>query len=247
MKLTQEQIEIFRKKGWLVVEGVFDAAVVEEVARRALMVAENEMEELDVARLVEIDEEGKVTGPRKVEFPFLKDEIFRRLLLTGPLPDVVGQLFEKPAFVMRDQIFMKPPHHGSPKCWHQDNAYFRLEPAHEVLTAWIACDDADEGNGCLRYIDGSHLLGVLPATADPEQEHELIPDPGSFDESANTPACVHKGGVVFHHVNTLHHSGPNVSNRWRRGYASHWCSANVKGDLIREAYFNSEPALYSGC
>jgi phytanoyl-CoA hydroxylase len=246
MKLKPEQLDTFRKKGWLVIEGVFLPAVVEEVAGRALKVAESEMEELDVARLVEVDERGQVAGPRKVEFPFLKDEIFRRLLLSGPLPELVAQLLGKPALVLRDQIFMKPPHHGSPKCWHQDNAYFLLEPADEVLTAWIACDDADEGNGCLRYIDGSHLLGILPATTDPEQEHELIPDPGSFDESANTPACVRKGGVVFHYSNTLHHSGPNQSDRWRRAYASHWCTADVKGDLIREAYFETEPALYAG-
>ena len=95
---------------------------------------------------------------------------------------------------------MKPPEFGSAKPYHQDNAYFLCQPADDVLTAWIALDDVDVDNGCLRYIDGSHRQGILP---------------------------LRRGGVVLHHCQTLHTSHKNQSDRWRRGYATHWGTADV--------------------
>jgi ectoine hydroxylase-related dioxygenase (phytanoyl-CoA dioxygenase family) len=37
-----------------------------------------------------------------------------------------------------------------------------------------------------------------------------------------TPAPVRRGGVSFHHGNTFHQSGPNLSSRWRRACALHY-------------------------
>ena len=98
-----------------------------------------------------------------------------------------------------DQLFFKPPRHGSPKAYHQDNAYFLMHPDDHVITAWIALDDVDEENGCLRYIDGSHLGPILPCSAVPGVPHDLTPDPSLFDIKKESLARVKKGGVVFHH------------------------------------------------
>jgi len=109
--------------------------------------------------------------------------------------------------------------------------YFGVKDSSAVLTAWIALEDADEGNGCLAYIDGSHTAGLVehvctdpasPFNMDAPAE-EVVARGGS---AAWPPtgrkerlAEVKQGGVVFHHGATLHSSGPNPSTRWRRGYA----------------------------
>src|SRR5262245_51840791 len=57
--------------------------------------------------------------------------------------------------------FNKPPgtNHFTPP--HQDNYYFNLKPPN-VATVWMALDPVDAGNGCLRYVAGSHRQGIRP-------------------------------------------------------------------------------------
>jgi hypothetical protein len=38
--------------------------------------------------------------------------------------------------------------------WHQDNAYFGLDP-HDEVTTWTAITKSTRDNGCLRYVPGS--------------------------------------------------------------------------------------------
>src|SRR5581483_3890114 len=57
--------------------------------------------------------------------------------------------------------FNKPPGPESPTPPHQDNYYFNLKPPN-VLTVWLALDQVDAGNGCLRYVPGSHRRGLRP-------------------------------------------------------------------------------------
>src|SRR3954471_22237716 len=64
-------------------------------------------------------------------------------------------LLGEPVEVQEPEWFNKPPgtEHRTPP--HQDNYYFNLKPA-QVLTIWVALDPVDDGNGCLRYVAGSH-------------------------------------------------------------------------------------------
>ena len=53
-----------------------------------------------------------------------------------------------------------------------------------VIAAWIAMDDGDESNGCLRHIEGSHKGSVLPyETPDPDEPYNLLPPPKLIDLS----------------------------------------------------------------
>jgi ectoine hydroxylase-related dioxygenase (phytanoyl-CoA dioxygenase family) len=140
---------------------------------------------------------------------------------------------------MVDQALLKPPRFGSAKPYHQDNYYFRCQPDDEVITAWIALDDVDEQNGCLRYIDGSHRGPILPHDQVPGEDHNYVPPTDLIDLSNESLAVARKGAVVFHHSRALHTSHRNESDRWRRGWATHWVTANVTSDTetLTRAYF----------
>ncbi len=168
--------------------------------------------------------------PRKIESPCRKDPAFGALARDERLVSLIRQLLGQEPLFCRDQAFMKPPRFGSAKPYHQDNFYFRCTPADGVITAWIALDDVDEENGCLRYIDGSHRKGILPHTPIPGEPHNLAVADALIDQSRESLAIVGKGGVVFHHGETLHTSHRNQSPRWRRAYATHWVTANVTSD-----------------
>lgn len=247
MLLSPEQREHYWAKGWVVVEGVIEPATVERVAQRALEIARGQISAASNSYQADRSEDGQVIEPRKLDHPFDTDQTLGRPLLESPLPDLIRQLIGVQPLFYSDQIFFKPPRHGSVKHYHQDNAYFRLVPADHGITGWVALDDVDEANGCLRYIDGSHLGPILEAKPVPGQEHDLMPDPALIDLSKESLAPVRKGGVVFHHSMVLHGSAANTSERWRRGYATHWVAADVTSDtgLLASGYHH-RPELFAG-
>jgi phytanoyl-CoA hydroxylase len=229
-------------KGWVVVEEVFSAEQVERIGALALTYADKEPNKARPGYNMDISPDGAQQAPRKVDHPFLKDQEFRRFILNERLIQIIEFLIGKKPLLFGDQLFMKPPRYGSAKPYHQDNFYFRCHPDDEVITSWIALDDVDAANGCLRYIDGSHLGPILPHDAVPGQDYNRRPPEELLDLSKESLALVKKGGVVFHHSKTLHTSHRNESERWRRGYAAHWVTANVTSekDTLDKAYFQRE-------
>jgi ectoine hydroxylase-related dioxygenase (phytanoyl-CoA dioxygenase family) len=238
MKMSQAARDHYWEQGWTVVEGVYSHREVEDLAQVALEVAEQDLAADQSSFTADSSPEGQL-APRKIAFPFTKHPAFRAFALDPRLRGLVESLLGQPALLAVDQIFMKPPRFGSAKPYHQDNFYFRLNPADQALTAWIALDEVDEHNGCLRYIAGSHKGPILPHTAVPGEPYNLVPDPALIDLSREVPAPVGKGGVIFHHSVVLHTSHRNESERWRRGYATHWVTPQVTSEntTLDKAYY----------
>ncbi len=147
--LTQEQVEQFRRHGYLRVEGAC-AANLEEY-RKAVEEHASRPDPLVAVRF------GKNGEPIHCKIPQLaeRDVLFRRLAqgprLVSAVEDLIG-----PAVIFRDVVIAKPPRAGTIVRYHQDAAYWDVNPADRVLSAWIALDDAPEEAGCLRVLPGSH-------------------------------------------------------------------------------------------
>jgi len=238
MKISQAARHHYWEKGWAVVEGVFSPQETEDLAQVALKVAEEDLAADQSSFTADQSADGQF-APRKIAFPFTKHPAFRAFALDPRLRGLVSDLLGQPALLAVDQVFMKPPRFGSAKPYHQDNFYFRLNPADQALTAWIALDEVGPDNGCLRYIAGSHLGPILPHAALPGEPYNLVPDPALIDLSREMLAPVGKGGVIFHHPASLHTSHRNESSRWRRGYATHWVSPQVTSEntTLDKAYY----------
>lgn len=116
--------------------------------------------------------------------------------------------------------FDKPPGHPSPTPPHQDNYYFCLKPPN-VVTIWLALDDVDEENGCLRYVAGSHRLGIRPhSRSNVLGFSQGITDHGAVDREHERPVHLRPGDAVAHHGNTIHRADANRSAiRHRRAFA----------------------------
>ena len=240
--ISDEQVQLFHERGWLVVEGVYGPEEADEVARLAVETADSmDVEESMEGYLLDRSETGE-SAPRKIDSPYLRNPLFREFALNSRLRDILRQLTGEEPLLKSDQLFMKPPRFGSEKPYHQDNFYFRCMPGGHVITAWIALDDVDEENGCLRYISGSHKKGIIDHVEVPGQPYNLAPPDDLIDWDKEASAPVRKGGVVFHHSETLHSSRRNTSDRWRRGYATHWVTASVTSetDNLKSAYFRRE-------
>ncbi len=239
--LTNEQKKHFADKGWLVVNGIFGRDEAEAIAELATRVSLDELKAAENKGGYKVDRgAGGEAAPRKIDKPYDKREEFRKFATDPRLIAVVREVMGggvEPQ-LCTDQIFMKPPRFGSAKPYHQDNAYFKCSPPEHVITAWIALDDVDESNGCLRYIDGSHKGPIIEHVPTPGEAYNIAPPAHLIDLKKESLAIVQKGGVVFHHSHTLHTSHRNESDRWRRGYATHWVTADVtsKSEVLDEGY-----------
>jgi len=127
-----------------------------------------------------------------------------------------------------DQVFAKPAHHPGVVPWHQDYAYWtRTEPACHI-TVHIALDEADQDNGCLHYVPGSHRWGLMPPVpfdGAVDAVRERVPAGVSWCEE---PMKLRAGEAVFHHSHVLHGSYGNRSPRPRRAAVLNYMGADVR-------------------
>ena len=116
-------------------------------------------------------------------------------------------------------FFAKPALNGKKTPFHQDGEYWPIQPL-ATCTVWIAVDEANVENGCLRYIPGSHRPNRLLA-------HEVKDDPNytlnrellktEYDESQAEDLILPAGGMALHDVYIAHGSEENRSPHPRRG------------------------------
>jgi phytanoyl-CoA hydroxylase len=132
--------------------------------------------------------------------------------------------------VYHDQLQFKPPRIGGVNCWHQDVEFWPFQEPYTEVTAWLALDDADESNGCMRMVPGSHQWGK--ATDYLRALTQYLPLEEAYEgNKIEVESCiVPKGHVHFHHNLAWHGSGPNFSEKPRRALAFHI----VKGKFFHE-------------
>jgi non-haem Fe2+, alpha-ketoglutarate-dependent halogenase len=126
-------------------------------------------------------------------------------------------------------FFCKLPGDNKVVSWHQDASFWPLSPS-KTCTAWLALEDADRGNACMRFIGGSHLLGHLTyrLSEDTEQSvlNQTVDDPEQFGPVVYDE--LKAGELSLHTDLLLHGSDRNTSDRRRCGLALRYCSADVR-------------------
>jgi ectoine hydroxylase-related dioxygenase (phytanoyl-CoA dioxygenase family) len=129
-------------------------------------------------------------------------------------------------------FFCKMPGDGKRVSWHQDSSYWPLTPS-KAVTAWLAIDDADVGNACMRYIPGSHTLGHLTYTLSETDEsnvlNQTVPDAEKLGKPFNVE--LKAGEISIHSDLLLHGSEANESNRRRCGLTLRYCPVSVRAGL----------------
>jgi ectoine hydroxylase-related dioxygenase (phytanoyl-CoA dioxygenase family) len=148
--------------------------------------------------------------------------------------DAVEDLIGPNILLFTSTLWPKNPSDGRFVSWHQDSAYFGLEP-HEEVTAWIALTASDRGNGCVRVMPRSHL--------GPDHVHDETRAPDNMlirgqtihglEEDKAVDLELRPGQFSLHHERTAHGSLPNESPRRRIGYAAFYIPTHVRSTLGR--------------
>ena len=154
-------------------------------------------------------------------------------LLTDPrLVGLVKDLLGENVIGWGSHFFCKMPRDGKRVAWHQDASYWPLTPS-KTATIWLAIDDADVENGCMRFLTGSHEYGHLTYRPSSPDEHNVLDQTVENAEQYGTPVDVElrAGEVSIHSDLLLHGSEANDSDRRRCGLTLRYCAADVRADL----------------
>lgn len=219
--LRDDQIRSYRENGYL--------GPVRTVSEAEALACRQRLEEFEAE-----------TGAPATQTLHMKSHLYftwtwrltRSPAVVGALQDLVGP----DLLVLASRLWIKEPNDRKFVSWHQDLAYFGLDPQ-ELTTVWIALTEATRMNGAMRFIPGSHLAAA--------RRHEEAEDADNLlsrgqyvpgvDETAAMDAALRAGEFTVHHGHTLHSSAPNGSSDRRIGFGLMVMPTHVRSTIGRRS------------
>lgn len=133
-------------------------------------------------------------------------------------------------------IFNKPAKISNTLNWHQDVAYFPLNPNNQIAV-WIPFEIVTKERGAMNYALGSHKNGIKGSTnlhtreKFPLEDRDLIPDdPGANGFEVKCFEMTPRDMLV-HDGYTWHYSGPNLIEGYtRRGLSVRFITDEARFD-----------------
>lgn len=154
-------------------------------------------------------------------------------VLTNPkIVAIVADLLGPSAVAWGSHFFCKMPKDGKTVSWHQDASYWPLTPS-KAVTVWLAIDDADRGNACMRYIPGTQVLGHLTYKLSETDESNILNQTVPEVEKYGAPVYVElkAGQASLHSDLLLHGSEANTSDRRRCGLTLRYTAGDVHAHM----------------
>lgn len=235
--LTTTQVDTFRARGFVKYGRVLDDAEVGRLRERLDAVMEGRAAAAPERISNMLGQSERVVV--QVVNTWEADDLFRAHLYNPAICEMVAQLMGTDVVrVWHDQVQYKPPRVGGPTNWHQDHPYWPILQPADLVSAWVALDDATVVNGCMRMVPRSHLwgphkggtIGTREDDFSPDYDPTLVP---KGEEIEIVPCEVGRGEVMFHHCLTWHGSPPNRSDLPRRAIAVHYMPGHTRYEPTR--------------
>ena len=226
--LTEEQIEQYHDKGYVLGPQVLDDVMIDRLRTRIQDILEGRIafpEHFVGETVTKTDAKGQLPSVKVVNI-FRHDNVFAEMLKNEAVGSLAHDLFEGPVRIWEDQMIYKPPFDSQAVLgWHRDFTYWDHVGPANLGTCWIALDDATVENGCMYVIPGSHKWNYNYRRQDVDGNDpywplktEYVP-PGA--DMTEVPCEVKAGHCHFHHCQTLHGSYGNKTDNPRRSYIMH--------------------------
>ncbi len=219
----------FERNGFAVVRNVVPTALLDEA----------------LAHVRWLIKRNPTIRPEQLHHPLMRTDAFWVHLIAHPcLVELVKPFLGEDIVCFTSHYICKPPHDGHAVLWHQDGAYWHLEPAN-AITLWVSLDGSNRTNGCLQMLPSTkdailrpievrsspaNMLGSTTHVAEPELRNAALVE-------------LEAGDVSLHNSRIVHGSGPNTSTKWRKGLDIGYMAANTK-ILNKQAYLS--PFLVAG-
>ncbi len=227
--LTDDQVISFHRDGYVIVRGFFTTPEIERLYSTATsdtVISENA---LDLN-----DQTGKKTRLTLWFNP--GEDLYSILIRSSRMVKSVARLLDSdsPVCHFHTKLMQKEPRVGGAWEWHQDYGYWYKNQflfPEQLVSVMIALTDANQENGCLQVISGSHKMGRVNHGFAGEQ---VGADQVMVNHALKTMEHVYvelqPGDALFFHSNILHRSEANLSERPR------WSIISCYNSLSNPAY-----------
>jgi phytanoyl-CoA hydroxylase len=219
--VERDQVDHFRRHGYVYVPHFWDARVVAAMAAEA-----DRLVAAGLVRNVATMGDGTTPSETSVNLqldPIIPHSLFFRLVAYHPqAAAAIEALLGGPVLLEEDQLFWKPGEYGAGTNWHTDNAYFNLDDPLAGTAMWTAIHDATIENGTLRVVPDA-FREPWEHHRDPESDHHIRTTVGDRDVAY---AELEAGGVAFFCYGTPHATAGNSSGQARAAVAYHYTRAD---------------------
>lgn len=168
----------------------------------------------------------------ELDTPHFREPRLFEFLMADEVLDLVEPLIGPDIGLWSSHFISKEPLIGRATPWHEDSAYWkgRFDRFDQIVTIWLAIDDADEGNGCMRVIPGTHHDGFSAYEQVDKRDNtfgsQIKPD--LIDENKAVYFELKSGECSLHDGRIIHGAKANTSPRRRCGYTMRYFSQSMK-------------------
>src|SRR5262245_64140358 len=234
--LTQQQIDDFRRDGFLVVP---DAVTLAQLAALrgeiSAWVEESRVHRqpfgpptVDGRPRFDMGSEHSAEKPalRRINNPSDISDAYRDVMLDARTVDMVADLIGPDVKFHHCKINLKLSGARTEVAYHQDFAYTPHTNS-DIVTALLFLDDIDESNGCLTVVPGSHK-GPMLSLFDGERFTGGVAADEEKTALARSVPCLGKAGsVCLMHTKLLHGSAANGADNARGLYICVYTAADA--------------------
>jgi ectoine hydroxylase-related dioxygenase (phytanoyl-CoA dioxygenase family) len=226
--VTSGQKAFFDEHGYLVVTEVIPVADLDELEAHVDRIIENpDRMAFDWAWSDEEDRSERsfriIQSSPSLVWPGIVDAAFRRWAV-----EFGSALLGRTVEFWYDQLLAKPPGISVPTYWHQDEGYWGRHLDDKGITCWIPLQDVDVTNGCMHFIDGGHLGGVLEHHRVEGMKSDLLTCGSPEGEVVVCPIA--RGSVTFHHSKMPHMTTANTGTAYRKAVTQHMQAPEAGGE-----------------
>jgi phytanoyl-CoA hydroxylase len=231
----------FQKDGYVFLPGFLSEDEVERIRQNFNRVIDEIVPTMPSNLVMYEDKENSSTLKQLIDV-HAYDPFFKDILTSSKFKDLAELFLEERVIGKTLEYFNKPPLIGKPTPPHQDGYYFMLNPS-VAITMWMALEPADDENGCVKYVKGSHAKGMrLHGRTKILGFSQEITDFGTEDDMANEVSFpANPGDLLVHHSLTIHRAGGNKSEtRSRKALGLIYFGESAKEDLIAKVAYQKK-------
>ncbi len=217
--LTTAELEAFAAKGWVLKRALFGRELIGRLSaeidglHERMRVAAPEAVGVSWEDVVE---PGRPARIRQLMCSEMVSPIIDAMSRSPEMLAVMRQLIGVDVQLFHSKLMMKAAHDGTFTPWHQDFGYWQTtSKLPSQINCMLAIDAADEENGAIRFVDGSHRGGLVPHSVFESNSFNRGLE-GGLDAFEATLVPMQPGDALFFGPLVIHGSGPNRSARDRR-------------------------------
>lgn len=233
--LSAEQIETFRRDGFVFAPGFYGPQEMAEITGWTDEISgwPEEPGRHFVYHEADLKHPGRKVVQR-IEYFTGFHQGFNRLFTAGRMEQAVAELLGEPAALFKEKVNFKMPGGDGFKA-HQDVQAGWNDYASFYITALVSIDASTLENGCLEVVAGWHDRGLVGAEWTPLSDEQIA----AMDFK---PYPTQPGDAMFFDSFAPHRSGPNLTEASRRVLYVTYNKAS-EGDH-RERYFADKRASF---